>query len=457
MRNASAVDGIKTPPWQGAQALRGARSVGVFLRILVRSAQDPREILGATKSTRQMGGNSGNLLYSNAVQRGLSVEQNTITAGGFAAHTLDDASDWIAKANRRFDRYVVPMSNAFRYGFSQGLERMTTIVRGLDMPVTVVGVGAQTTADAAEAGNDDFRMGKTGSAWAPSASDVERHDGVVRNFVEAVLEKSATIGVRGEVTKRYLESIGIDGGRVDVIGCPSLYTWGPDLRITKRVEQLKANSKISMNVDFRVKGIGEIIEKNAAMYRNMTSPVQDSKSARMIITGQDQFDMAKRDPLTPIHREHVLYQTRRLVYYPNPWGWIESMKSQDFAFGNRLHGNISALLAGTPVHLIAHDSRTVELAEYHAIPHTLITDFDEAPSAAELFAQADYTRFNELQPVRFQTYLDFLHRNGLETVFDEGQSADAFDHAIEAGKRVGPVRPALNRWDRSMRKFHKIS
>lgn len=425
-------------------------------RILVRSAQDPRKVLDATASSRKMGGNSGNLLYSNAVQRALSTEQNVITAGGFLAHTLEDPTEWLAKANKRYDHYVIPMSNAFRFGFSRGLERMTEIVRGLDMPVTVVGVGAQTTAEAADAETDQFQMGKTGSGWKPEQTDVERHDRVVHDFVAAVLEKSATIGVRGEVTKRYLESIGIEGDRVDVIGCPSLYTWGPDLRVEPRVAKITSKSKISLNVDFRVKGIGAIVEKNTEMYPRLTSPVQDSKSARMIISGEDKFDMAKRDLRLPIHTGHALYQSHRLLFYPNPWGWVEAMNEQDFTFGNRLHGNIAALLAGTPVHLLAHDSRTVELAEYHAIPHTLISDFEEPPSAAELFAEIDYTRFNELMPIRFQTYLEFLQRNGLETIFDEGKNADAFDQQIAAGKTVGAVRPALNAWDRAMRKLHKI-
>lgn len=130
-----------------------------------------------------------------------------------------------------------------------------------------------------------------------------------------------------------------------------------------------------------------------------------------------------------------------MVYYPNPWGWIESMKRQRFAFGSRLHGNIAALLAGTPAHLLAHDTRTLELAEYHCIPHTRLSEQDDPPSAAELYGKSSYQRFNQMQPVRFQTYLQFLHRNGFTTVFDEGQSAAEFDARIRQGQRTGPVRP----------------
>ncbi|WP_138756796.1 polysaccharide pyruvyl transferase family protein [Modestobacter altitudinis] len=408
-------------------------------KILVRSAQDPFEVLNPEKATRSMGGNSGNLLYAHSVHRALSTSDAEIKAGGFTAHTLDDPTEWINKINRKFDRFVVPMSNAFRFGFSQQLVKLTEIVRRLDMPVTVIGVGAQAPAD--EPSEGGFAMGKTGSSWAPSPEEAERHNKNVFDFATAVLEKSTSLGVRGAFTKRYLESLGVPGDRVDVIGCPSLYTWGPGLRVDKKFRPITRRSRISVNVDHRVAGMGAVVERNAELYPRLTSPVQDSLSARTIIRGENQHPEGKFDPRTPIHTEHPLYTSKRMVYYPNPWGWIESFKEQRFAFGSRLHGNIAALLAGTPAHLLAHDSRTVELAEYHRIPHTRISELETPPTAAELYWKSSFREFNELMPVRFQVYLDFLHRNALTTVFDEGQSAADFDAQIVAGQQVGPVLP----------------
>lgn len=415
-------------------------------RILVRAAQDPTKVLGADASTRRMGGNAGNLLFGNAVIRTLSGRPNRVEWGGYEIHNEVDPTPWIDRVNRRYAHYVVPLANAFRYGYGESLEAMTRIIHALDMPVTVVGVGAQTTADAAEhPERTAFAMGKTGSLWKPDPDQVRRHDGIVRRFVEAVLEKSRTIGVRGPVTKRYLESIGVSGDRVDVIGCPSVFTWGPDLVVEKGPNPLTAESAVSMNIDFRVAGIGAVIEKNAEMYPRLTSPVQDARSARMIIGGRDQYDMTERDPRTPIHTGHRLYQEGRLLYFPSPWGWIASFRDQQFAFGNRLHGNIAAILAGTPAHLLAHDSRTLELARFHEIPYSLLSDFDEPPSAAELWDLTDYTAFNEAQPQRFATFVDFLRRNGLATAYDGGSRPSArFDRRISRGMRTGPVRPSAD-------------
>jgi hypothetical protein len=70
----------------------------------------------------------------------------------------------------------------------------------------------------------------------------------------------------------------------------------------------------------------------------------------------------------------------------------------------------------------------------------MITDYVVPPTASELYERSDFTRFNEVHDERFGTYLDFLHRNDLTTVFDEGQNADAFDQSIRRGRRSGPVR-----------------
>lgn len=408
-------------------------------KILIRAAQNPLKTYGTMESTRLMGGNSGNLLYANGVARALSARANTVRYGGFTTHRLDDPAEFIRETNDKYDHYVMPMSNMFRASFTANLKAMTRIVRDLDMPVTIVGAGAQTTADAAE--NDEFRMGRTGRTKTQAEDAAKRHNDAVREFCEAILEKSHSMGVRGEFTQKYLVSLGLPEERIRVIGCPSIFTWGPEHRVEKKVAALGPKSSISMNIDYRVPGIERVIDANMAQYRNLTSPSQDAKSARMIITGEDQYDLSTVNLGTPVHTGHPLFARRNVIYYPNPWGWIESFKSEDFAFGTRLHGNIAAILAGTPAHILAHDSRTLELADYHAMPYTRYDKDGAVPLAEDLYQDTDYSRFNELMPERFATYLQFLRDNNLHTIWDEDGTADRFDQKIEAGKKIGAVRP----------------
>jgi hypothetical protein len=407
-------------------------------RILIRAAQDPTAVLKAMPSAERMGANAGNLLYANAVVRTLAARSNRVDTGAFDAH-LADRADWARKINKRYDHYVVPLANAFRFNNGDTLEAMTELVRALDIPVTVVGVGAQATITAASEDAPTITMGKTGRKGLPSAAESAEHDNRVRAFVDAVLDKSASFGVRGPVTKAYLVSLGLPDDRIDVIGCPSVFTWGPDHRVHKSDEPLTPDSAVSMNVDYRVRGIGEIVERNAELYPRLTSPSQDLKSARMIITGEDQFDMTKRDARTPIHTGHRLYREGRLQFFPTPWGWISALGRMQFVFGNRLHGNIAAILGGTPAHLLAHDSRTLELAQYHAIPHSNFHEREAPPTAAELWEQTDYTAFNEAYPARFRTYLDFLHRNGLVTAYDGPNRLARFDRSIRKAQAAPPI------------------
>lgn len=313
-------------------------------KILIRAAQNPLKTYGTMESTRLMGGNSGNLLYANGVARALSARANTVRYGGFTTHRLDDPAEFIRETNDKYDHYVMPMSNMFRASFTANLKAMTRIVRDLDMPVTIVGAGAQTTADAAE--NDEFRMARTGRTKTQAEDAAKRHNDVVRMFCEAILEKSHSMGVRGEFTQKYLVSLGLPEERIRVIGCPSIFTWGPEHRVEKKVAALGPKSSISMNIDYRVPGIERVIDANMAQYRNLTSPSQDAKSARMIITGEDQYDLSTVNLGTPVHTGHPLFARRNVIYYPNPGGGSSPSRAKTSHLGHGYTETLPQFLRG---------------------------------------------------------------------------------------------------------------
>jgi len=406
-------------------------------RILLRSGREPSAVLEPYASTFGFGGNSGNLLYAHAVHRTLSTRGASVTAGAFTAHRLTDPSDWVAEVGARYDHLVLPMSNALRIGFSRNLERLAAIVEQLDIPVTVVGIGAQTTVDAAD--GDEVRMGRTGSDQVAGRAASERHAAVVKRFVDAVLARSASIGVRGELTRTYLASLGVDPARVDVIGCPSIFMWGPHHRVADVAGPVDRRSRVGFGADLRVAGSAEVVEHVLREVPRVLVPVQDAKTARWVVAGQDPGTA----PHPPVLDE--LYRTRRVVYFPSPWAWIDWAGTQDLVLGQRLHGTIVGLLGGAPSHLLVHDSRTRELAEHHGIPYTRLEDLGPEPSVAQIAERTDMTRFNELYPERFEAYLAFLRRNGLRTVHDDGEDPAGFDASIAASRASGFVRPARNR------------
>jgi hypothetical protein len=112
----------------------------------------------------------------------------------------------------------------------------------------------------------------------------------------------------------------------------------------------------------------------------------------------------------------------------------------DFAYGPRLHGTVAATLAGTSAHLLVHDSRTLEVAQYHHLPHSLIERIDEVESVADLAARQDYSRFNSEYPQRFAAFTGFLARNGLPSAYSgSGAALAAFDASLSRAENANGV------------------
>ena len=105
-------------------------------------------------------------------------------------------------------------------------------------------------------------------------------------------------------------------------------------------------------------------------------------------------------------------------FFLDPPPWFAFLAGRDFAFGSRIHGTIAALIAGTPAVVLAHDSRTLELARYFDIPHRLLRDVDPATlDAADLLAEADFGPLVTGHAERYARFVGFLDRHGLDHVF----------------------------------------
>jgi hypothetical protein len=273
---------------------------------------------------------------------------------------------------------------------------------------------------------------------------VEEHENACRRFISAVLDHSDTVGVRGEITHRYLRHLGFPDDRIDVIGCPSLFMWGPDFQWREPAGALTSASAISLSFDHRIPATADLLQRTVEDFPLSTVYAQERLTARMVVAGEETRAEWHGDERFPVHTTHPLYGQHRMVYYPTAWAWIDSLREADFAFGPRLHGSIAALLAGTPVNLLAHDSRTVEVAEYHHIPFTRIPDLDENSSAERLYDAVDPSAFNANYAELFTRYTDFLSRNGLKTAYEgTGEALAAFDRSLEPARAAAPRYSAM--------------
>jgi Polysaccharide pyruvyl transferase len=383
-------------------------------KIRLRASKDPWTVM--TPESMQMrnvfGGNVGNLVYGHAAHRTLTTSTTQVEANGYAA-----TADETRLINENYDVFVLPLANAFRTSFVPELIRLTRMINKLKVPVVVLGVGAQTTT------TGDF------DRLAPLSK-------VVGKFVSAVLDRSATIGVRGEVTADYLNSLGFRD--VEVIGCPSMYLWGQDLPTPRIPTTIDSTSKVTVTVSPYVVPMGPIVEHHLDTYPLLDYVAQDRTTLERMLWGPRRTDR-KRTSDRPIYLSHRLFREQRARIFVDPWTWFDHLRTRDVVFGSRIHGTISAVVSGTPAVLLAHDSRTLELAEYHEIPYRLINEVPPDVDVRDLYAEADFGPMITNHKARFEDYLGFLARNGLDTVFAAGESPDDFDARVAAAKFPGAV------------------
>ena len=388
---------------------RDPDKLNLMNRILLRAPRDPftpiSPELGLALYDRGFWGrNAGNLVFTDAMHKLLSTPDAQITPNSFLSERPGINQGYIDRINEQFDVFVVPLANAFRKKFVGNLKRLTQVIEGLKIPVVVVGVGVE---------------GGVRSLDDPFPSPEGELREAVIAFVRAVLERSASIGVRGEFTQAYLAELGFGDEVIDVVGCPSLFRYGPDLKIEKRSPGLTADSRFTINITPYVPYMGRASVRHAQKYPNLIYVPQGDDSLELMMWGLEPETIKNRD--LPVHRDHPLYAENRMRFFVDTVTWMDFLREQEFSFGSRIHGNIAALSAGTPAYVLAHDSRTLELARYHEIPHTRVPDLPKDVDAADLYAEADYGAFNSGHAARWGVFADFLKRNDIEHIFLPGK------------------------------------
>jgi hypothetical protein len=388
-------------------------------RILLRSGKSPYDVVSVEEAIRRdvIGTNSGNLIFSDASHKILQTPGTEVVSNGIAT---DVAA--AGRINDEYDAFVVPLANAFRPSFEGSLEKLTRLISRLRIPVVVLGSGAQAGLDY-------------------DATRLKGIEPTVRAFVSAVLDRSASIGVRGEFTEKYLKDLGFRD--VEVIGCPSMFLHGKDLAVHKRVDALGPGSRISVNGSHNAvqkQNLGRIIDNAHARYPHLRFIGQNLTDAQQL-HWRDLSHANSRVTELPTHPDHPMYREDKVRVYIDPVRWMDDLKEFDFSFGSRIHGNIAALLAGTPATVLCGDARTLELCRYFGIPHRLIGDVPADLDPATLYEEADLGPLMDGHQERFERFTGFLDRNGLQNTFTHGDGGLAYEERVRSLPFPDGIRP----------------
>ena len=371
------------------------------MRYLFNAVTDPRRatrILPYLLKLGRIEKNPGDMAYERAVMNTLATDpdvQFLLTGyyyrrNGFPVRMSDEA-------NGTCKAFVCPLADAFHPDWIWFVRALTDLVRRLKIPCVVPCVGART-----ESGIENEALNEA-----------------VRSFVSAVLDKSDCLGVRGETTARYLETLGFVRGRhFDVLGCPSLYTFGEKLD----VRPFAGFGKCAFTMNHRADPAGwSFIDRCASLFGRSTYVSQNDTEFYHFMLSRGRW-FTERGAL----RDHYLERYAaegRMRYFLNHRPWLDFLSGMDFTVGHRIHGALLSILAGTPAAVVPFESRTEELARLHGVPLLLPIEGESETGLRDRIEGLDFSTILARQRENFPRYLAFFGRNGLKTVFDAGTPA----------------------------------
>lgn len=348
--------------------------------------------------------NPGDLAYEYSVMNALTLDDTVafIPTGYYNYRGFSDSE--IEQINATCDAFVCPLADVFSDEFLLLVKRFTALVKRLRIPCIVPCVGLRAME----------------GAWAAHESEFNE---TITGFVRAVLEKSAKIGVRGELTARFLEKLGFlrDLDFV-VVGCPSLYTYGEKLPL-RSLACPKSLERCAFSLNQRAdQRDWDFIDCVASQFKESVFVSQNWLVFR-------QFMLTNCIQLSSSVENHPFYKALlqsyaaqdRMRFFLNRKPWMKFLGKMDLSFGHRIHGALLSVLAGTPAIVVPFETRTEELARFHGIPVVSATDKLDDWQNGNLKRQIEAIDFSEpgkRQKENFANWLSFLHANGLETVFD---------------------------------------
>ncbi len=391
-------------------------------QILFRSLKSPLDPVTPEMvlQQRRWSANFGNFVFSDSAHKMLMTEGQHLSLISDGDLNREKPAELAARINDTYDAAVLPFANAMRVVYEPVLQKWTEVIRRLRIPVTILGIGAQSTMEY-------------------EVEPLRRIDDTVRAFVSAVLDRSPSIGVRGQFTYDYLHHLGFTD--VEVIGCPSMFRYGDQLTVEPKTPVLGREARIATSyTETKVGDMEGIFRANYERYPNLHFIAQDLRELEIMYFG-DTSEAAGLQTERPRYRSHRAFVEDRVRLFLDPITWINTLGEYDFSFGTRIHGNITSLLGGTPSVVLYHDSRTRELSEYFDIPHRRLTDLPSDMDAASLYEEADWSPLVNGHRGRFERMTGFVEQHGLDHVYTEsGDNGAAFEKRMAELDFAPPVR-----------------
>ena len=243
-----------------------------------------------------------------------------------------------------------------------------------------------------------------------------------KRFLQLIADRSTTVGVRGNLSKKALNSIGIKNVRI--FGCPTAFRHcKPELKLP-RIEASAINRlgftlrrkthgfqtlqrymlrTLAERYDTEILCAGELEEKQIyyARTKQVENDDQVMKDAVQKLTAEKWLSGAK-DPLLDLYKSS-------LSVFESVADFEKAEQSLDAVTGFRLHGNLLALANEVPALYV---TRTREFVKTLGIPYIDGRYMDKF-SFEEAWDNADFDLFEKTYQQRFGELKKFLEENSM--------------------------------------------
>lgn len=350
-------------------------------RILICTSRDNFIPFNEKNSYNETLFNSGNHVFE------FSLQKTTLSK----KHQIDIKTiEWVRsnpkEINKKYDMCLHSPANILGSWAKQELKAWEKSLKEIKIPFHFIGVGAQS------------------KKYTPCklASKIKK-EGYA--FIKSILNTGGKIGLRGHFTAEVVENLGFSKNDFHVLGCPSLFMNGPNLRINKsniqKPKPIFNGNKFWFNSDFH-HYFNDHPESIFVCQDKLYPLLYDLSYFNSDITSYLQGSLF-----------HNLCKEKRVRLYTDLIPWINEIKNEHFNFciGTRIHGNIVSLLAGIPSCLDVIDSRTKELADFFEIPS--ITLNNPRTHIMDIYDKLDFDKFNKNFKNKFQNFKNFMNLCGI--------------------------------------------
>jgi hypothetical protein len=356
-----------------------------------------------------IGQNSGNLMFQYAATQIIDCDKSHVG--------LSEQAYGSPEAFARASYLVFPAANHLRAGADwKGLNDFLSRSK---LPIIVFGLGAQSP-----------KIG--GETTTIRALKADAH---VSRMVDIFKDKAAFISVRGDFTKSVCDDFGLND--VQVLGCPSaLLSPDPQLgqKLASRLAEVTRTDTqprfgLAAAAPFEIRANEELRSLERKLFqwvRSRGGPYfqQSGGEATMRLCRKDSERPAAaqiqaiRDILQPgadLEPFAAFFERLGRFHLSAP-EWMAETKDLAFVIGTRVHGNMAAIGAGTPGIVIAHDSRTGELAETMHLPQVDIKDVQNSTDLRQVIAATrfDGPKFDAWRSVTARRYAAAMKVLGLD-------------------------------------------